>query len=170
MTVSPPSRNPAATAGFHAESLGIGEIGAARDSGVLRTFVGSCVGLALLDRRRRLGALAHIMLPDSQSAGTPPGKYADTAIPEMLRLLGGLAAGGPLRLAAKLVGGAKMFAFQSGTTVGDQNVAAVERILASLDIPVLGRDCGGDRGRRITLDVASGDVRVEALGQPPRIL
>jgi len=169
MIVSTPRRDRPA-ADVPSGSLGIGVIGVARDTGVLRTFVGSCVGLALLDRRHRLAALAHIMLPDSQSAGTPPGKYADTAIPEMLRLLGGLAPGGTLRLAAKLVGGAKMFAFQSGTTVGDQNVAAVERILASLDIPVLGRDCGGDRGRRITLDVATGELRVETLGQPPRIL
>jgi len=169
MTVTTPSPDHPA-AGFLAASLGIGQIGVARDAGVLRTFVGSCVGLAVFDRRRRLAALAHIMLPDSALAGTPPGKYADTAIPEMLRLLAGLAGGGPLRLAAKLVGGAKMFAFQTGQTVGDQNVAAVERILASLDIPVLGRDCGGDRGRRITFDVATAALRVDSLGQPPRIL
>jgi chemotaxis protein CheD len=169
LTVSTPNRERAAT-GFHAESLAIGEIGTAREAGVLRTFVGSCVGLALIDRRRRLAALAHIMLPDSHACGLPPGKYADTAIPEMLRLLGVLGEGSPLRLAAKITGGAKMFAFQTGTTVGDQNVAAVERILANFDIPVLGRDCGGDRGRRVTLDVASGELRVESLGQPPRIL
>lgn len=169
MIVTTPSPDRPA-GGFHADSLGIGQIGVARDSGVLRTFVGSCVGLAVFDRRRRIAALAHIMLPDSGLAGTPPGKYADTAIPEMLRLLDGLAAGGPLRLAAKLVGGAKMFAFQTGLTVGEQNVAAVERILAGLGIPVLGRDCGGDRGRRLTLDVATAELRVDSLGQSPRIL
>ena len=96
----------------------------------------------------------------------PLGKYADTAIPEMLRLLGDLADGASLRLSAKMVGGAKMFAFQSGMTIGDQNVAAIDAILDRLGIPVLGRDCGGERGRRISFDVATGELTVEALGAP----
>ena len=77
---------PAESERFHAAALGIGEIGVGRDQGQLRTFVGSCVGLALYDRRIRIAGLAHIMLPDSQGAGTPAGKYVDTAIPEMLRI------------------------------------------------------------------------------------
>lgn len=151
---------------FHAGALGIGEIGVARESGTLRTFVGSCVGLAIYDRRRHVAALAHIMLPDSKGTGEPLGKYADTAVPEMLRLLGDLADGAALRLSAKMVGGAKMFAFQSGMTIGDQNVAAIDAILDRLEIPVLGRDCGGERGRRISFDVATGEMTVEALGAP----
>ena len=138
--MNPPTAQAAAR--FHAGSLGIGEIGTARENGILRTFVGSCVGLAIYDQRRRVAGLAHIMLPNSKGAGTPVGKYADTAIPEMIRLLEGLAKGGPLRLSAKMVGGAKMFAFQSGVTIGDQNVAAIDRILDGLGIPVLARDCG----------------------------
>lgn len=151
---------------FHENALGIGEIGVAHDSGVLRTFVGSCVGLALYDRRRHIAALAHIMLPDSKGSGEPLGKYADTAIPEMMRLLGNLADGSALRLSAKMVGGARMFAFQSGMTIGDQNVAAIDAILDRLGIPVLGRDCGGERGRRISFDVSSGEMTVETLGMP----
>ena len=48
----PPDGSPPAT-------IGMGEIGVARDGGMLRTFLGSCVGLALHDRRRRIaGGLA----------------------------------------------------------------------------------------------------------------
>jgi chemotaxis protein CheD len=156
----------AADSRFHAGAIGMGEIGVARGDGQLKTFVGSCVGLALYDRKQRVAGLAHIMLPDSKGQGTPPGKYADTAIPETLRLLRALTADIALRPAAKIVGGAKMFAFQTGMNIGEQNVAAVERLLADLDIPIIGRLCGGDQGRRITLDVASGQITVESIGSP----
>jgi len=162
-----PSTRPA---GFHTNAIGIGEIGVARGEGVLRTFVGSCIGLAIFDQRQRVAGLAHIMLPDSKGDRNQPGRYADTAIPEMLRLLRHTMGGPTLRLAAKMVGGAKMFAFQSGLTVGDQNVAAVEHILQGLGIPVLARDCGGERGRRVSFDVTNGEMRVETLGLPAAIL
>lgn len=162
--------SPAQAARFHANSLGIGEIGVATDGGVLRTFVGSCVGLALYDRRRRIAGLAHIMLPESKGTATPVGKYADTAIPEMIRRLGALANGVPLKLSAKMAGGAKMFAFQSGVTIGEQNVIAIERILDRLGIPVLASECGGEKGRRLSFDVATAELTIETLGIPANTL
>lgn len=154
-------------AGFLAHAIGIGEIGVARGEGVLRTFVGSCVGLAIFDGQQRAAGLAHIMLPESRGDRERPGRYADTAIPELVRLVGELAGRSRPRLAAKLVGGARMFAFQTGLTVGDQNVSAVDRLLEDLGIPVLGRDCGGSHGRRVLFDVATGRMQIEVLGVPP---
>jgi chemotaxis protein CheD len=155
---------------FHAGAIGIGEIGVAQGSGSLRTFVGSCVGLALYDHKKKVAGLAHIMLPDSNGRGEPAGKYADTAIPETIRQLERLAGSAGLRLSAKFVGGTKMFAFQKGVTIGDQNVAAVERILGARGIPVLGRCCGGDRGRRISLDVGTGAILVETMGSTAEVI
>lgn len=155
---------------FHANAIGMGEIGVAQGAGSLRTFVGSCVGLAIYCQREKLAGLAHIVLPDSKGKGEPAGKYADTAIPEVIRLLEDLAGKRSLRLSAKLVGGAKMFAFQKGITIGDQNVAAVERILGDRGIPVLARCCGGEKGRRISLDVGTGAIRVETMGFPVELL
>lgn len=154
---------------FHGAAIGMGDIGVGRGNGSLRTFVGSCVGLAIYDRRQKLAGLAHIVLPHSKGNGVPPGKYADTAVPEMIRLLQDLN-GGPVRLSAKLVGGAKMFAFQKGLTIGDQNVAAVESILGELGIPIVGRCCGGDRGRRVSIDIGTGDVHVETIGSPEQVI
>lgn len=150
--------------------IGMGQIGVARESGTLRTFLGSCVGLALYERRRRIAGLAHIVLPDSRGQGTPPGKYADTALKEMIRLLRQLADGEPLKLTAKLAGGAKMFPFQTGTTIGDQNVMAVEQLLAAEGIAIVARSCGGEHGRRMALDVASGIVTIETVGVTPNTI
>ncbi len=145
-------------------SLGMGEIAVARDGGMLRTFLGSCVGLALHDRRLKLAGLAHIVLPDSGGSGKPAGKYADTAVQEILRLLRSQAGGESLHLTAKLAGGAKMFPFQTGMTIGDQNVLAVERLLSAEKIAIVARCCGGDKGRRMAVDVASGAVTIQTVG------
>jgi len=56
---------PAESDRFHTAALGIGEIGVGRDQGQLRTFVGSCVGLALYDRRIRIAGLASTSIPRS---------------------------------------------------------------------------------------------------------
>lgn len=150
--------------GLPAGTVGMGDIAVGRDEGTLRTMLGSCVGLVLHDRRRRMSGLAHIMLPDSRGQGQPPGKYADTAVAELLRRLRALADGDTLRLTAKLAGGAKMFAFQTGPTIGDQNVQALERLLTAEGIAIVARACGGEHGRRMKLDVASGIVTIETVG------
>ena len=49
-----------------AAQVRMGEIAVATSEGVLRTLLGSCIGLVLYDRRARAGGLAHIVLPDSQ--------------------------------------------------------------------------------------------------------
>lgn len=167
----PPADAPGDKPGaFHAGSVPMAGFGVARDSGILRTFLGSCIGVGLHDRRLRLAGLAHVVLPSSQGRPEDLGKYADTAIPELLRRMRELAGGDVVRPSAKLVGGAKMFAFQSGVLIGEQNLAAVEKILSELGIPILARSCGGTKGKRMALDVASGVVTVEAVGSPAETL
>lgn len=146
------------------DSVAIGQIGIAQGGGVLRTFVGSCVGLVLHAPSQQAAGLAHVMLPSSNGRGSPPGKYADTAVAETLRLLREAVSGLPLACTAKLVGGATMFAFQSGIPIGEQNVLALEKILLDLGIPITGRLCGGRHGRRLVVDVVTGAVTVETAG------
>ncbi len=144
-----------------AEPIAIGKIGVAKGGGTLRTFVGSCVALVLYSQRHRAAGLAHVMLPAAEGRVAAPGKYADTAVPETLRMLAALVGDNDLMCAAKLVGGATMFTFQSGTPIGDQNVLAIERILGDLGIGIVGRSCGGRHGRRVAVDAATGRVTVE---------
>ena len=53
--------------------------------------LGSCIGIALLDRASLVAGLAHVVLPESRPGGTP-GKFADTAVPELVRRVSGLGA------------------------------------------------------------------------------
>lgn len=143
----------------------MGGIRAARAEGLLKTLLGSCIGVALYDRRLKLGALAHIVLPSSNGTSETRGKYADTAIPEMLRQLRELAPAEPLKPVAKIAGGANMFAALSTMpTIGEQNVQAVEQVLEAERILIVGRNLGGEQGRRMTLDVSTGLVTIEIVG------
>lgn len=137
----------------------------------IRTLLGSCVGVALYERVIKIGGLAHIVLPEARGAADHHGKYADTAIPGMIaelnQRLGGSA---KPRFVAKLVGGARMFRVSAasetnhGLNIGQRNQEAIEQILAELKIPVLARDLGGEAGRRMTLDTASGMITIKVPG------
>jgi chemotaxis protein CheD len=131
----------------------------------IRTLLGSCAGVVLYDRSARLGGVAHIVLPDSRGSSDHPGKFADTAIPGMIEDLKALLGrtSSP-RLVAKIVGGASMFPRAPVINIGVMNQNAVETILSGLGIPILARDVGGDTGRRLTLDTASGIVSIRLPG------
>ena len=141
----------------------MGEMAVAMNEGVLLTLLGSCVGVALYDRKRKVGGLAHIVLPKSREPVELPGKFVDTAIPALLAEMKGLA-GESIRPVAKLAGGANMFAAQSGRNIGKENLDAAEQLLKQKGIPIIAHDGGGEKGRRMSLDVATGVVRIEIVG------
>ncbi len=148
------------------QKVGLGEIVVLTVSGSARTLLGSCIGLVLHDNRSRVGGLAHIVLPNSNGNGSPVGKYADTAVPELIRLIE--ASGGLKRhLTARLAGGANMFATTGPMSIGDQNLAIVEQLLKDVSIPVRGKHCGGTHGRKLVYDVETGTVTVEVVGGTP---
>ncbi len=98
-------------------SIRMGDWAVAKDNGVLRTFLGSCIGLALYDGTHRVAGLAHVVLPRSQGETDVPGKFVDTAVSvllnEMTRLVGR-----PVVPTARIVGGANMFAIDVVRTIG----------------------------------------------------
>jgi chemotaxis protein CheD len=161
-------------------SVAIGQWAVASAPAKIRTLLGSCVGVVLYDRAARVGGLAHVVLPSSRGAVDHPGKFADTAVPALIadidRALRGKSSG---RLVAKLAGGASMFPLgasasapssNSTLNIGRLNQEAVEQVLAALRIPVLARDLGGEAGRHVTLDTATGLVLVRTPGAGDREL
>ena len=133
--------------------------------------LGSCVVLTLYDTERKLGGLAHIMLPDSISlnGSHPPYKCADTAIATLIKELRSMKAS-PRNMVAKLVGGAKMFLSgdDCGPGIGGQNIISIKRILERKRIPVIGENIGGNYGRNVEFYLDSGKVVVRAIGREDR--
>jgi chemotaxis protein CheD len=147
-------------------SIRMGEIAVAKDDGVLRTLLGSCVGVALYDRAHRVAGLAHVVLPTSQGIPELPGKFMNTAIPALIAQMAQLV-GRAVEPTARIAGGANMFVTNVVHTIGKQNIEAGNRILREMGIPIIGRHCGGERGRRVVFDAASGVITVEVVGKDP---
>jgi chemotaxis protein CheD len=145
----------------------MGELAASSASGhvLVSLGLGSCIGLALMDRRLGIAGLAHVVLPEAPDlAQENPRKFADFAVPALIVELEALGARKP-RLEAVLVGGAAMFAISSASLdVGQRNEAAVRTLLEGLRIPVLATATGGNRGRTIRVDVATTAVTVREAG------
>jgi chemotaxis protein CheD len=149
--------------------VGMGQIVLAQSPQRMRAILGSCIGLAVFAAGRRTGVMAHIVLPESAGRDGAAGKFADTAVPQMLAMLRreGLPTHG---LTAKLAGGANMFNGSGPLRIGEANAAAAAVALHKAGIRVVGQDLGGTRGRRIEFDCDSGEMIVQSAGQPPRIL
>jgi chemotaxis protein CheD len=145
----------------------MGELAASAVAGdvLVSLGLGSCIGLALLDRRLGVAGLAHVVLPSS-GGNAPKGswKFADFAVPELVDRVVKLGARRPM-LEAVLVGGASMFAVsKSSLEVGQRNEAAVRELLREQRINVIAKETGGSRGRTIRVYVGSNKVTVKEAG------
>lgn len=90
------------------QAVGLGEIFTGSASGRLVAYgLGSCVGVCMYDPVSKVGGLAHVMLPEN-SGGKPhpgmPGRYADTAIANLIEMLTGEGAD-KAKLEARISGG-----------------------------------------------------------------
>jgi chemotaxis protein CheD len=121
------------------------------------------VAIILVAPKKGVAALAHVVLPELRMTGgreAPPAKFADTAVPELLKELRLLRVK-PEDLFAVLVGGATMFGHAKGSKlagVGDRNVEAARESLAKVGIGVAAEDTGGKNGRSV--QVLVGERRV----------
>jgi len=151
------------------KSVGMGQIEIVRRPKPVSSVLGSCIGLSIFHERSGWAAFAHIVLPSAEGRTGPPGKFADTAVAHMVNELSKRSAG-PTGLAAKMAGGASMFANNGPIQIGESNHDAVVSHLESFGIPVAGRNVGGTSGRRVTFDTSTGGFVVEIVGQPAIVL
>jgi chemotaxis protein CheD len=144
----------------------MGELAASAEAGTVLASIGlgSCIGLALVDRRTGIAGLAHIMLPADTGAPGPPGKFADTGVPSLIERV---CAKGAVRarLEAVLVGGAQMLgAAGQRLDVGTRNEAATREALERAGVRVVAAETGGTQGRTVRVRVGAGEVTVKEAG------
>lgn len=155
--------------------VGIADLNLVLPPGTIMTIgLGSCVGIALYDKKHQIAGLSHIMLPDSTqfSNSNTPMKFADLAIPILVEKM--VESGATAKeLVAKIAGGASMFNFSEKSMVSDigsRNVIAVKEALKKENIPILAEDTGGNKGRTMLVDSSNGQVTIRIAGQSEKIL
>jgi chemotaxis protein CheD len=139
---------------------------------VVSTLLGSCVAACIRDPAAGVGGMNHFLLPgdDGRAHDHEAERYGDYL---MELLINGLMKRGAQRdrLEAKLFGGARMMSGLSD--IGKKNAEFAERYLQHEGIAVVGRDLGGERGRRLQYWPVSGRARqayVAAGGIDERLL
>lgn len=150
--------------------VGMADLKVVTEPDVLTTLgLGSCVGIALYDKYKKVAGLAHIMLPSSQQIknNSNPAKFADTAIELLIKEMvnQGAMVG---RISAKIAGGSQMFSFGNNGSdlmkIGYRNTIATKEILSAKNIPILSEDTGGNHGRTIEFYSETGDLMVKTIG------
>jgi chemotaxis protein CheD len=144
---------------------------------VLRTLLGSCVGVTFLVPRLGIGALCHPMMPNcppaqlrklSPQAGR---RYVDFAIREIARRLDSLGAA-RAEAVVKLFGGNDVLTIGTNDperTIGKQNCEAALRVLAEERFTVAASCLGGTSGVHISFATATGEVLLRRLDSAKQI-
>ncbi len=125
---------------------------------VVSTLLGSCVAACIRDPLAGVGGMNHFLLPgeDARSPTQEAERYGDYL---MELLVNGLMKQGAHRhrLEAKLFGGARMM--RGLSDIGLKNAEFAERYLKYEGIKLVGKDLGGQRGRRLQYWPVSGRAR-----------
>jgi chemotaxis protein CheD len=143
-----------------------GESYLVKEPTILRTLLGSCVGIAFRIPRLGVGALCHPMLPHfpvkeaatmTRSAGR---RYVDYAIRDLARQFDAL---GAVRkeVEVKLFGGGDVLLMVNDSarrTVGSLNIEVAMRVLDEEGFSVTASSLGGARGINIYFNTQTGEV------------
>ncbi len=147
-----------------------GEFHLARSPAILKTVLGSCVGVTFWSPRLGLGALCHGILPKCPAGvrGAEGYRYVDFAILDLARQFENF---GALRgeVQIKVFGGADVLPVNSNlswkATVGHQNWYTALEVLRGQSFTVLASDLGGSVGRTIQFHTGTGEVLLRRLSR-----
>ena len=152
---------------FELINIGIAELKVSHAPNVLRTILGSCVGICLYDGDNKIGGMSHIMLPVHKDGNKSPLKYADSAIPLLVKELEKLGADSKI-LVAKIIGGAMMFNLGENSLMGEigrNNIKKAKLVLEELGISIISEDTAGNYGRTVDFFLDTGEVEVRSMGR-----
>ena len=156
----------AATGKQRCYHVNIGELRVGARTDQLQALLGSCVGIALLWKKRGRCGLAHCLLPESPLPPTELGaRYVSQAVPSLLRLMGACVADYADIDVVVAGGGNMLSACSARFQVGQQNIDAAQKHLRLHGLNVRFAEVGGKCGRTLTVDCATQEVRVSAIAQ-----
>ena len=126
--------------------------------------VGSCLIIALYDRTRKIGAMAHAMLPqaaDLQAAKETPARFVEQIIPILIEEMEDVGCKKE-NIIAKLAGGANMFATLGiySREIGVKNIQKAHEMLEKLNIEIDAENTGGNNGRHVEFNLANGVLSI----------
>jgi len=148
------------------EHIAAGQLKAlAQSSLVLQAYLGTCLGVALYDAKRKTGGMIHILLPEPPgSSGTDmPEKYASTGIPMLIKRLTDLGCNLE-NLKASIAGGALVGPVSHqdiGLDIGGRATDIAQSIFKEAGIEVIKSETGGFFTCTLELNLATGETQIK---------
>jgi chemotaxis protein CheD len=135
-----------------------GEVIVSDEKVVLRSVaIGSCIAIAAYDGGRRIGAMAHVMLPGrAPENAEEKTKYAVDGIEEMIARMEGAGAGRD-DIEVCLVGAGNVLR-KKDDTICKENIESTAKVFQAERIAVRGTVLGGTKRKGVFLDVCAGRV------------
>lgn len=155
--------------------VGIGEMKVSGDAEetLKAPNLGSCIGLAVFDPKRKVGGMIHCLLPsshaDPEKARLNPCLYVDTGV---VRLLQGFVERGSSRkdLLIAAAGGAAINDAGGVFEIGKKNFTVLRKLLWQNDLLLKGAEIGGQLPRTLILSLGSGEISVQSGGELKRLV
>lgn len=139
-----------------------GELIFSKEPIIIKTVLGSCVGVCLYDKKNGFAGLCHYLLPGAEddSAST---KYGNVAIPLLIKKF--LNNGSQIRdLEASVFGGAFiLFDNREFFFIGDKNIDIAYTVLRKYRIFIRESRTGGEEGLRIYFDTELPKIKAETI-------
>ena len=138
----------------------------------LDAYLGSCVGITLVDRQANVGGLLHLLLAEATGmhVSFQPKSYASTGMPHFIKEL--IDAGASKeRLEACVAGGALIGPLSDqdlSLDIGGRTAEVVQVYLDDQGIPITESETGGYSGRKMSLDLYHWNTTIEPTWQIER--
>jgi chemotaxis protein CheD len=129
--------------------------------------LGSCLGITFYDPHKKIGGMAHPMLPDINSARirSNPHRFVNFVVGKMIEELEKRGCGRNT-VTIKMFGGAHMFSFidtDSFLNIGQKNIDVAHEVMKDLGLKAAVEEVGGTFGRTIELNLENGKVLVSTV-------
>jgi len=143
-----------------------------RGPALVKTVLGSCISVTMLNRRTGIAAMCHALLPLCRKKQgchdhcPEKYRYVGCVIPEMVQKILGFGIK-KKEIEVKLFGGAETLGANKGQVsiapVGRQNVKEAVKAIQANQLWLKTTDVGGGYGRKILFDTHSGEILLRKL-------
>lgn len=138
----------------------IGQVRVAQGKVILNsTAIGSCIAIVVYDATKKIGALAHVMLPGRAPKSKPlreKTRYTADAVDVIATRMEQLGSKSK-DIEVVLIGGANVLG-KEDDTICEQNIRSVMSVLQQKSLRIRAQYLGGNKRRSVWLDVGAGVV------------
>ncbi len=139
-----------------------GEVCISQTPTEVSTILGSCVAVTIFNKRLKVGAICHALLPKNPD-NFDTFRYVDSTVSYMLRRVEAMGIA-KAEMEVKIFGGADVLGRNaSGPSVGRKNVEIALAIMKQESLTPAITDTGGSLGRKIRFYTHTGEVLLKRL-------